>query len=111
MKSFYQPGWTKRHRATRGETEAPLCRFSLKAFAYEAAVRLRCCRHRLVMLALGRRPARDFAVELNSITPDGLRSLVGPAIAEHRTAGRRKHLKRFDQAECMTVLEFFGGAT
>lgn len=52
----------------------------------------------------------DFAAELDAIAPDELRGLVRRAIEEHLPDGQLEYLKRVEQAERKTLLDFIGGA-
>lgn len=52
----------------------------------------------------------DFAAELDAIPPDTLRQMVRDVIEMHLPARELEHLKRVEQAERETLLQFIGGA-
>jgi hypothetical protein len=53
--------------------------------------------------------AYPFAAELDAIPPDILRDMVRTAIESHLPASELEHLKRIEQAERDTMLQFIGG--
>lgn len=59
--------------------------------------------------AADRRWPFDFAAELDAIPPDTIRDMVRSAIEKHLPQSELHHLKKIEQAERETLLQFIGG--